>query len=352
MTLVVSEDTIRVVKEYLDSVARLPRPEKKKANIQILVSFIQEESANLSPLDVSSYAFSLTGILLKDGTIEVDDRIAVMHGIAVPAPTVAQPAQVIPQSSFHRGRNGMGFGPAEGVQPAVHPGWLMGQEANPNLLAFYAHSQQHNYSQQICQQNFLYALATTPRASCIGYGQPQPQRQSSGIPVDVTLRDEATQNSSKSKEQWIEIRDASLFLDKPSSQAVTSALYDGPHGCGSGQDLRVQFSVPNGPQPYVVYFCKCAGTAKIKALKQGPNEWRLFRNKDGEHSFSRVNTSSGILSAVIKESLRRLIEEEPSLSPNDALNTLLNEDVRGVSPVTLQAGPVSRRIPPEPSAKR
>jgi hypothetical protein len=147
-------------------------------------------------------------------------------------------------------------------------------------------------SQQNAQQNFhahqaYIASLTVPRSASANASVEHPPRKST-IPVDVTVR---TARKSSLKEQWNEVEQA-IFNKKPTSKQVTNFLHGGPLACCTGVKFRVRFSQTNKRGiPYVVFWCKCEGTARIKAAYRN-DEWRLFSNQGGEHSPVNMGTTT------------------------------------------------------------
>jgi hypothetical protein len=173
MAGVVPQDTIDLVKVFLESARALPPPHQNVVQINYLVTFIQEKTANMSPSDFFAYASSLTGILCPDHTIDLAVAKAVMDGCikqresasapdppepvnaAQPVATPAQPAQVVPNSSLYRGSS-LGSGLAdEGpgrqgmmfrMMMTLDQSSMMGKQAMAQHAmtqqAFLAHSQQ------------------------------------------------------------------------------------------------------------------------------------------------------------------------------------------------------------------
>jgi hypothetical protein len=121
MAGVVSQDTIDLVKAFLESARALPTPHQNVVQINYLVTFIQEKTTDMSTSDFFTYASYLSEILCPDHTIDLGIAKAVMDGCikqresaSAPAPpesvnaaqpvvTPAQPAQAVPNSSLHRG---------------------------------------------------------------------------------------------------------------------------------------------------------------------------------------------------------------------------------------------------------
>jgi hypothetical protein len=217
-------------------------------------------------------------------------------------------------------------------QPPDHAGMMMTlqpQRASPDFssVLLFLQQQQQQQQQLYCQMMMMnhpqqYFGPSVPNA--VSFRRPSMGSEASSVSVTVS----ATKN-----EQWSVIAGASVLIDKPSANKVTTALSGlelGRYACTAKGEWLAYYTEPH--HGYRIFRCKCEGSAKIKALS-GDTGWQLLANQ-GEHAVAAAaededtNAATHLgLPAHIKALLLQIVVECPTIAPHAALAKLLALDV-------------------------
>ena len=222
-------------------------------------------------------------------------------------------------------------------QPPDHAGMMMTlqpQRASPDFssVLLFLQQQQQQQQQLYCQMMMMnhpqqYFGPSVPNA--VSFRRPSMGSEASSVSVTVS----ATKN-----EQWSVIAGASVLIDKPSANKVTTALSGlelGRYACTAKGEWLAYYTEPH--HGYRIFRCKCEGSAKIKALS-GDTGWQLLANQ-GEHAVAAAaededtNAATHLgLPAHIKALLLQIVVECPTIAP---MRPLLN-----CSPLMLVTEPI------------